>query len=516
MKTTTGFGGMGREVLFWTVAGVTVLAVIASCAFDIVLAARISEIEVLRPIRAVLFVGFALQIIATGCLSYYCLLFARISVKHKVAWIDVGTGAGFNAVALAAAGVGLIWLTCRTELPKEDHGIRDAALVLWALSIVLNIAFFVLVSTRTRRIISKNVPRVHVQNFGITLPPVRELALGTRPSFCSRETTLASSRPCTPTSSRTYSLPSSSTKIGTSIRSKLTRNSAKSSLELPPFPAGEASALGSAFDRYDTSAINHEMRNTILSSSPAVNRTGLEPIPGSRPESPEDEPTLPTSPKMQLLTSSPPSAGRSSALEAFPSPPSSPPNFSRPTSRGQQTQMSPSKLREPRMPASMTDLIHPLFRPESPNHPQILTMGTMVTASPLANQPISPKTLHRLRSASDMHRPSEDKENIRPGAISLTSKGQWRVMPSVDDISTRPRSRSHSSLKSRPSTAGSDTNERPKTGRKNSIGSPGPSIIEEDELPPILPGFVLSAGSRSSLVGYGKRKSVKRSSAHLG
>lgn len=43
------------------------------------------------------------------------------------------------------------------------------------------------------------------------------------------------------------------------------------------------------------------------------------------------------------------------------------------------------------------------------------------------------------------------------------------------------------------------------------IGSPGPSIIEEDELPPILPGFVLSAGSRASLVGYGKRKSVKKS-----
>lgn len=42
------------------------------------------------------------------------------------------------------------------------------------------------------------------------------------------------------------------------------------------------------------------------------------------------------------------------------------------------------------------------------------------------------------------------------------------------------------------------------------FGSPGPSIIEEDELPPILPGFVLSAGSRMSLVGYGKRKSVKR------
>lgn len=41
------------------------------------------------------------------------------------------------------------------------------------------------------------------------------------------------------------------------------------------------------------------------------------------------------------------------------------------------------------------------------------------------------------------------------------------------------------------------------------LGSPGPSIVDDTELPPILPGFVLSAGSRSSLVGYDKRKSLK-------
>lgn len=498
---------MGREIPFWTVAAVAVICVIASCAFDVVLAARISDIVSLRTIRALLLAGFALQIIAAGCLSYYCLLFARISLRRKVAWIDIGAGTGFNTVALTATGIGLIWLTCRTELPGDDYGIKDAALVLWALSIVSNVAFFILISTRTRRIISRSVPRAPAQNFGITLPPVHEVAAGTRPPFCSRDPTLASSRPCTPTSSRTYSLPSSSTKVGSSIRSKFTRNSAKSSMELPPFPAGEASALGSAFDRYDTSTINHEMRHTILSSSPTVNRTGLEPIPGSRPGSPDDEPTLPTSPKMQYIASSPPSAGRSTALEAFPSPPSSPPNFSRPTSRGQQTAMSPTKLRKPRVPASMTDLIHPLFRPESPNHPQILTMGTMVTASPLANQPITPKTLNRLRSASDMR--ASDKVNLPPRTLSLTNKGQWQLMPPIEP--TRPRSKSGSSVKSRPSTAGSDT----ARGRKSSIGSPGPSIIEEDELPPILPGFVLSAGSRTSLVGYGKRKSVKRSSAHL-
>ena len=57
----------------------------------------------------------------------------------------------------------------------------------------------------------------------------------------------------------------------------------------------------------------------------------------------------------------------------------------------------------------------------------------------------------------------------------------------------------------RPSTAGSMTS-------SIGFGSPGPSIVDEEEyLPPtVLPGFVMSAGHRSSLVGYGKRKSTKK------
>lgn len=42
------------------------------------------------------------------------------------------------------------------------------------------------------------------------------------------------------------------------------------------------------------------------------------------------------------------------------------------------------------------------------------------------------------------------------------------------------------------------------------LGSPGPSIADDEELPPILPGFVLSAGSRTSLMIYGKRKGLRQ------
>ena len=60
-----------------------------------------------------------------------------------------------------------------------------------------------------------------------------------------------------------------------------------------------------------------------------------------------------------------------------------------------------------------------------------------------------------------------------------------------------------------------DRTDRPSTA--NSImssvqGSPGPSIVEtdDDDAPVILPAFVMTAGQRSSLVGYGKRKSMKK------
>lgn len=512
---------MREELAIWLIAGSATVVTVSSCTLDILLAARLSEIAILKPLTALLYASFTLQIIALGCLFYYCVIFFRVTSTKRIAWIDSSAGAGFNAVALAVTGVALIWLVCRSrDVPGEDKGICDGALAIWGLTLALHTSFFVLLSLRTRKVLRQRIPRVQINNFGIILPPVKDLAIGTRPSFCSRDTTLASSRPCTSASSRTYSLQSSTTKVGTSIRSKFKYGSAKSSLDLPAFPAGEATALGNAFDRYDTSSVHSDMRSTVLGSSP-LPKSGLEPIPGSRPGSPEDadEATLPTSPKLQQRPRTPRKAQTSSHFEVTSSPPptnssslkSSPPNFSRPTSRDRhQPAMSPTQVRQPRESVSMNDLIHPLFRPNSPSPPQILTRNTNVMASPLANQPITPRALSRLRSASDIR-----SSNIA-GPMAMNSRGQWRVMPSIDDSPSRPRSKSHSSvIQRRPSTAGSDSTESTKLKRTDSIGSPGPSVIEEDELPPILPGFVLSAGSRSSLVAFGKRKSVKRSSAHL-
>lgn len=217
----------------------------------------------------------------------------------------------------------------------------------------------------------------------------------------------------------------------------------------------------------DTSLVHHEIRAGIH-SSPPVTRSGLETIPGSRPESPADAldgPFLPESPSTIHAISS----DAITAVDFFPSSPprgttSSPPNFSRPTSRDQHKQM-PNLLG-----SSPEELIHPLFRPNSPRPPPIAIAGTMVTAAPNAGQPVTPRTLSRMRS------------NPGPGA--------WKSMPS-------------------PSLASSVGSPPASPTVSHGPGSPGPSIAEDESLPPILPGFVLSAGQRSSLQWYSRRKSTK-------
>ncbi|KAJ9636083.1 uncharacterized protein PV06_01221 [Exophiala oligosperma] len=301
----------------------------------------------------------------------------------------------------------------------------------------------------------------------------------TNQSFGSQEATL-NSPPRTPVSRGGSIAMSSATRVGpSSSRTKLIRHSNRSSFDTGPFPAAEAKAIDSAFDSWDTSSVHQEMRAAIHSSPPPP-RHGLEPIPGSRPDSPADAldgPFLPQSP----VSSSPPHAATSdtatvvgwssSPRQPASSPPSSPPNFSRPTSSGQNKPPPPAFHQYKN---SMPELIHPLFRPNSPHPPPVARAGTMVTASPLADQPMTPQTLARLRSKTDL------------------SKGHWKAMPSIDKSESETQSNSTSPPDS------------------PTLGSPGPSIVDDAELPPILPGFVLSAGSRSSLVGYGKRKSVKK------
>jgi hypothetical protein len=405
-------------------------------------------------------------------------------------WFGYTYGVATALAALGTTGVCLIWTVLRqTDLPSTVIGILPMTLVgvwfgAWGVGLIVQIAIYVALGLWTKKVLKANsIGRLDL-DFGIRLPQMDETRPDTQAtdrSFSSQQPTLHSP-PRTPKSRTVSTRHSSATKVGppSSSKTKKFRDSTRSSIDAPAFPAGEAVSIDSAFDLWDTSSVHREIRTVIHSSPPTG--SGLEPIPGSRSESPAnglDGPFLPSSP---VVSSSPHATSsetaetvgwsHSSQLRQYTSsPPSSPPNFSRPTSRptsSHQKALGPA-FGTSSIDASMQELIHPLFRPNSPDPPPVAAAGTMVTAAPQANEPITPKTLARIRGSS-------------------TGTGHWRAMPSIDKSD-------------RPSTAGS-----------YGPGSPGPSIVEEDDesLPPILPGFVLSAGQRTSLLGYGKRKSVKK------
>ena len=185
-----------------------------------------------------------------------------------------------------------------------------------------------------------------------------------------------------------------------------------------------------SFDSWDTSGVNHQIRETVLQSSALVKVTALEPIPGSRSPSPAKalegpffEHQLPPSP----TTASPP---QSPLIER----PQSPlPTFSRPTMR----QRSASSNSE--------DHIHPLFRSSSPLPPPSPTPGTNVTAAPFAGQFINGRTLSRMRSGS---LPSSPSPLVQTNSFDFPSPAMSpSTLVHADSFHTAPQSpqfRSHS------------------------------------------------------------------------
>ncbi|MCJ1361491.1 hypothetical protein MMC16_000591 [Acarospora aff. strigata] len=185
-----------------------------------------------------------------------------------------------------------------------------------------------------------------------------------------------------------------------------------------------------AFDSWDTSAVGPQIREAVLQSAPPSAGSGLEPIPGSRPESPAnalDGPFLPQSPTHCT------------------------PNFTRPFGR--------------RRSASNEDHIHPLFRTSSPTPPPTPTPGTVVTAAPMAGQVINGQMLIRMRSGS---LPSSPSPLVRSESFDTWSMARGITPPTREGT-------------------------------------------------PPIPDFILTAGTRASFIGYGRRKaSLKSTDADAG
>ena len=458
----------------WILGTVAVGLRLACTVLNVVFAYDLSGVKLLSALRILLFIAFGVSLAGIATVVFFTTAFVQklhhrtISFNHKSAWRRLVICATIVIGSLALPAVTLVWLAVRqNEVPKRpvqrpSKAVLVVWFVLWGLDVAVEAILFVYVGLWTQRVLkAQSVGRLDL-DFGIRVPPTEEVRT-TRYSYNSQDPTLHSP-PRTPVTRPGSSIRhSTSTRVGPgSSRTKLiNKGSARSSED---FPARETTSMDSAFDNWDTSSVHREMRS-VVHSSPNVALGGLETIPGSRSVSPADAlegPFLPDSPHATSSEGAQPANwGSSSPRQLASSPPSSPPNFSRPTSRSQNQPLLTGS-------SSMTDLIHPLFRPNSPRPPPIAVAGTMVTASPLAGQPITPRTLARVRANTLPH--------------------HWRPMPS-------------------PTT--SSTGGPPSTPNSPGPGSPGLSVEDEEELPPILPGFILSAGQRSSFVGYGRRKSTR-------
>ena len=436
-------------------------------------------------------IAFAINAMAICCLifliTHYIPRLKSGSTQWSAAlfWGLLGIVVSTASAAAVVAFITLVWTAVRMlDVPewiggRPTRGIVIAWLTVWGVSTLLQIGAYAFIAWWTKRAIySRPLTAVNLE-FGVRSPKMGQHHIQPRPtseSLGSQDPTLTP--PQTPTNGKSSSLklsPYGGKGGPASSRTRLlhaksfTRNSAKSSLD---YPTSEAGSIDHPFDLWDTSGLTPEARTAVQPTPPGV-RPGLETIPGSRPESPArplDGPFLPDSPHATSSDTATAVDGPnlpSSPKASMSSPPSSPPNFSRPTSTQTSQPIASTAHRDSTVETAPETLIHPLFRSSTPHPAPVATAGTTVTASPLAGQSITPRTLTRMRSASIPY--------------------QFSLLKASDVAAAEPESD--------PSTT--------------DAGSPGPSIIEDQDLPPVLPGFILSAGQRSSFIGYGKRKSVK-------
>ncbi|KAK3670920.1 hypothetical protein LTR78_009198 [Recurvomyces mirabilis] len=191
------------------------------------------------------------------------------------------------------------------------------------------------------------------------------------------------------------------------IRRSFMSSDARSSHSVRP-PSTDTTRQYDGFEFWDTSTVEANTDDLVPPMPPLSrkeSRTRLEPIPGSRPVSPAkplDGPFLEsTLPEHLQLPESPlhsPSIAETSSIHEYPL---------------------------NRRPSTTQAHIHPLFRPESPFPPPLPTPGTVITASPLAGQVVSPEhafnwTVH----SSQTWRPGSS----TPGSPTASRSGSVRSL----------------------------------------------------------------------------------------
>ncbi|KAK4457928.1 hypothetical protein QBC42DRAFT_277910 [Cladorrhinum samala] len=235
------------------------------------------------------------------------------------------------------------------------------------------------------------------------------------------------------------------------------------SLDLPSYHEPSRSTED-GFDSWDTSAVDPQNRQTVLeSSSPPPMRRFLETIPDS------PAPSRSPSPGLALDILEPPSRVKRRSRSYSPAP-----------SRVSQSQRSAFTQHSTQSESH----IHPLFRSDSPVQPSIITPGTIVVAAPLGGQILSDRD--SIRSIRSIRR-------LRSGSLP-TAPSPLSRQGSVESFHRKRESNS-------PEIREEDEDES--VTQQQGLT---PVVETERTMTPPIPDWVLTAGSRSSLVTYNSRK----------
>lgn len=424
----------GSKALIWP-SGAIAFPLLAAVTVLTILDAVSSNIRYL----ALTIAAAALDVIALGSLTLAITIAIRggfwSKANHDSLWHAIVVPAICACFGLVSAAVTLaeLGLTRRRSNGSNSTTRNTVAIVLCGVAVATQAVFYfaVVVSATSaglyHRSQSTSRPRTPEQK---TRP--MSLRILTPPRAQVRQD---EEEPPKPLNDSTSSFPTvlSSTQVVRPITSKTrlirTPTTEQSRLSHSLRSSIDSLNRGDAFDSWDTSDVDVETRDTVLSASQRRKGT-LEPIPGSRPSSPG----RPLEGPFVEPSSSP--ATSPTAVDPNSSPYSYRPDTARsennPYARRANSTVSLSSM-SPTSPSASEAHIHPLFRTDSPTPPPAHTPNTIIHASPIGGQfiPQPPRAFSRMNS----------RETIRAGSASplVHSKSFVSERGSVD--SSAPPSR---------------------------------------------------------------------------
>ncbi|KAI9700368.1 MAG: hypothetical protein M1836_002383 [Candelina mexicana] len=441
-----------RSELVSGLGAITVLVSLSSIFFITLFAVAltIARLSICIPTLA----ASVLNLVALATLISFTLLHSWRTYDNLGSKVEkrrtsvVALGVVPSLVAASTTAASLSWMKIRFEkMPKTMLGSPSPNLfltgfIIWGLSVIAQIAFYLLLLSSLRNVTPKHqgIPKERLVESGSDMQEATRpnTALAVQPRLSRDEPLPSPTHSITPPETIS-SIRSSLSQVVRPMTSRTrllgrqsysprqTRSSSLDTIYRAPMMQEDG------FDSWDTSSVGPQVRRTVLRASSPSRVVALEPIPGSRSPSPG----LALDGPFPLQTS----------------------DADSPDSTSSENRRSRS-LHEAH--------IHPLFRTTSPTPPPTATPGTAVVLPRNSGVPLIRRTTF----------------GARPHVVRLRSE----------------------SLPSRPSPMIRSQSYDVNATRRSPSPPSGEVTPPSREMTPPIPDFILSADRRSSLVCYGKRK----------